>query len=61
MIERDLIEQVDRLYNLMGFAYDLNYNCYYGYKEFFNYENLLDLYLKRDLIKNVVMNFGYIY
>jgi len=37
VIERDLIEQVDRLYNLMGFAYDLNYNCYYGYKEFFNY------------------------
>lgn len=45
----------------MGLAYDLNFNCYYGYKEFFNYENLLDLYRKRDLIKNVVMNFGYIY
>jgi hypothetical protein len=61
MEERDLILVVDRYYNLLGYSYDITYNCYYGVTEFFTPENIEKLWLELDFVKNIMFNIGYLY
>ena len=58
---RDLIEAVDRLYLVLGYIYNIHYNCYYGFRKFFNQENLENLWLELDVVKNILFNLGYMY
>lgn len=58
---RELIPIMDRYYNLLGFTYDLTYNCYYGIAEFLTVENLELLWLRFDILKNIMFNIGYMY
>lgn len=61
MEAQELLGSVFFYYNVLGFTYDVTYNCYYGITNFINVENLERLYLELDIIKNIAFNVGYIY
>jgi len=58
---RDLLGSVFYFYNVVGFTYDVTYNCYYGMTKFVNLGNLEKLWLELDILYNIAFNVGYIY
>ena len=52
---------MDHYYNMLGYTYDITFNCYYGLTQFLTLENLAKLWLELDIVKNILFNAGYIY
>ena len=61
MIERDLTNMVERIYNALSYVYNMNLYCYYGFSSFISAGFFSDLILKWDLPMNIAYNSGYIY
>jgi hypothetical protein len=61
MIERDLTNMVERIYNALSFVYSMNLYCFYGFKTFISITFIQELITNYDLPMNMVYNSGFIY
>ena len=63
MIERDLTNMVERIYNALEFIYSANFYCYYGFSSFISADFFSKLFSAEELNLplNIAYNSGFIY
>lgn len=61
IINKDILNAVNRYNTALNRTYNLTYNCYYGFSYFLSSKYQADLWLQGGIGKNILFNSGFMY